>query len=220
MVPLKMNTTYIKNKLLNITSADSIVNENEEKKLNQFLNAMGRDSLTQFHPASVLIPIVRSVDLAANVDADTAHWNIILTKRATHLKHHPGEISFPGGRFEQGDRDLGATATRETHEEIGILPDNVEILGELPKQKTISGYLVTPFVGHIKERFELVIDENEVDSAFEVPLDFVLNPDNHQRVKQVFAEQVFYFYEIQYKQHKIWGATARMLVNLSRILSV
>ena len=206
-----MKLIDIKNKLSAPPCPDLKTNNNDDKELNRFLSAIGEDHFSGFHPASVLILLKRA--------CSSAHWNIILTKRASHLKHHPGEISFPGGRYEETDESLVMTARRETHEEIGILPDNIEILGKLPQQKTISGYLVTPYVGYLKECCELHIDKNEVELTFEVPMDFALSPHNHQRVQREIAKQVFYFYQIQYNQHRIWGATAKMLVNLSRILA-
>ncbi|MDQ7051180.1 MAG: CoA pyrophosphatase [Enterobacterales bacterium] len=149
-----------------------------------------------------------------NIDG-SSQWNIILTKRAVHLKHHAGEISFPGGRRELSDSNLIQTALRESHEEIGIQPEAVKIIGRLPKQKTISQYLVTPFVAKISSNSQLKLDKNEVESAFEIPLNFALNKANHQQVKQTFNRRDFYFYVIHYHQYRIWGATARMLVNLS-----
>jgi len=205
-----MKITYIEEKLLNVNAADTSINKDDEKNLNLFLDALGKDRFSQFHPAGVLILLVHS--------SDPDQWNIIFTKRAMHLKHHPGEISFPGGRFEQNDGELVNTATRETYEEIGISPNEITILGKLPRQKTISGYLVTPFVGYVKGDYELQIDDNEVDAVFVVPLNFLLEPDNHQKIKRLIAESTFDFYQIQYNEHKIWGATARMLVNLSRFL--
>lgn len=209
-----MDIQQIKRKLLDVESDDrhADLNANDEISLNQYFKAVGKDENIEFRPAGVLIPLVRQIS--------SPDWNVILTKRAEHLKHHPGEISFPGGRFENIDHNLMKTATRETHEEIGILPENIEILGKLPMQKTISGYLVTPFVGEIKKRPLLKIDKNEVETAFEVPLEFTLDPKNHQKVQRQVGEFTFSFYEIHYQQYRIWGATARMLVNLSRLLSV
>jgi len=209
-----MNIEHIKSKLLPVESVDNLdhLNANDELSLHQYFKAIGKDINIEFQPAGVLIPLVRQ--------PVSSSWNIILTKRAQHLKHHPGEISFPGGRFENIDSDLMKTATRETHEEIGILPENIEILGKLPMQKTISGYLVTPFVGEVKENPILKIDKNEVDTAFEVPLKFALNPKNHKKVQRQVAGLTFSFYEIHYNEYRIWGATARMIVNLSRLLSV
>jgi len=185
-------------------------NQQEQQALQQYLRLKGVANQQAFSPAAVLIPLV-----ARQNAQGTSQWHIILTKRSSHLKHHAGEISFPGGRQEDSDTDLVQTALRETHEEIGINPQSVEIIGRLPRQKTISQYLVTPFVAIVSSADKLLIDKNEVESAFEVPLPFAINPSNQQRVKQRINERDFYFYVIQYQQHRIWGATARMLVNLS-----
>ena len=209
-----MDIQQIKRKLLDVESEDKRagLDANDVISLNQYFKAIGKDTNIEFSPAGVLIPLVQQ--------PTSSGWNVILTKRAEHLKHHAGEISFPGGRFENIDQNLMKTATRETHEEIGIAPENIEILGKLPMQKTISGYLVTPFVGKIKKREILKIDKNEVETAFEVPLEFALDPENHQKVQQQVGELAFSFYAIHYQNYRIWGATARMLINLSRLLSV
>ena len=156
-------------------------------------------------PASVLVPLIQR----------PSGWNVLLTKRTGHLKHHAGQISFPGGRVEKADASPSAAALRETHEEVGIEPERVELVGCLDRFPTVSGYRVTPLVGLVQAGFELRLDTQEVDEAFEAPLDFLLDNGNHQRRSAMFKGQEREFYVIEYDGHLIWGATAAMLVNFS-----
>jgi len=161
--------------------------------------------------AAVLLPLI--------FDIESDEWQILLTKRAKHLKHHPGQISFPGGGYETHDLDLSVTATRETHEEVGIEPELIQLLGKLPQQETISQYYMTPFVGIIESNYQLKIDPNEVAEVFTVPFDFLINEANQIQVTEAINGTEYTYHKIQYKQYNIWGATARILVNLSRRLN-
>ncbi len=183
--------------------------QKEQAALMEYLALKGINHKDNFSPAAVMIPLVERQTSAGN------QWHILLTQRAAHLKHHPGEISFPGGRQEASDRNLIQTALRECHEEIGINPNGVEILGRLPRQKTISQYHVTPYVAVIPSDAVFKLDHNEVESLFEIPLHYALDKTNQQQISQQVNGRTFHFYVIQYQQHRIWGATARMLVNLS-----
>ncbi len=207
-----MDQSFIKKCLLPIELLDETIDSDldEDKALLNYLLASGKNPNLEFRQASVLLPLVK------NENKD--HWDIILTKRALHLKHHPGEISFPGGQFEQQDQNLETTAKRETEEEIGIASRYIHTIGRLPRQNTISQYQVSPFVGIIDPNYELSIDENEVAEAFLVPLAFMIDSSNHQKVSRNINNQSFSYYLIQYNDYKIWGATARMIVNLSRML--
>ncbi len=159
-------------------------------------------------PAAVLIPLVDNGD----------DLTVLLTERAKHLKHHPGQISFPGGKKEESDNDLKHTALRETHEEIGIASNEVQIIGELPKFRTISRYEVLPYIGLISAGYETVIDTNEVESVFEVPLTYLLEPNNYfvHWAKRHNRKQPVYF--IKWQDYTIWGATASFLRTLSNHL--
>ncbi|AWL12256.1 putative Nudix hydrolase NudL [Saliniradius amylolyticus] len=159
-------------------------------------------------PAAVLIPIVERPRLS-----------IILTRRAAHLKHHASQISFPGGRFEATDRNLQHTSLRETEEEIGLSPSKVRVLGQLPPYRTISGYQVVPFVGLVKPPFELEKDPNEVESIFEVPLEYVMDLTNHHPhwIERGSDRHTVYF--IPWKNTAIWGATAAFIRNLAHHLA-
>jgi 8-oxo-dGTP pyrophosphatase MutT (NUDIX family) len=134
------------------------------------------------------------------------------------LKSHAGQVSFPGGRAEPGDASAEFTALREAQEEIGLVPDRVELLGRLPDYRTRTGFRVTPVVGVLAPPLELAPDPREVDSVFEVPLDFLLDPRNCERRTREFQGMTVGFYVYEYQRHVIWGATAGMLVNLYRML--
>jgi 8-oxo-dGTP pyrophosphatase MutT (NUDIX family) len=161
-------------------------------------------------PAAVLIPVVSREE----------QLTVLLTQRAEDLKHHPGQISFPGGRIEHGDSGPAAAALRETHEEIGVDPGFVTVLGYLSNYLTVSGYSVTPVVGMLRPGFELRPDQVEATDAFEVPLEFLMDPANHvRRMRQVF-DLLVPVYEIQYRDRNIWGATAGMIISLYEKLSL
>lgn len=162
----------------------------------------------QYRPAAVLVPLV----------ARAAAVTVLLTKRTDHLHHHPGQISFPGGRVEAHDITPVMTALRETEEEIGLNPDRVELLGELPEYFTGTGFRVTPVVGLVHPPFDLKLDSFEVAEAFEVPLDFLLDPRNHRRDSRVYMGKRRYFHAMPYDGFYIWGATAGMLMNLYEFL--
>jgi 8-oxo-dGTP pyrophosphatase MutT (NUDIX family) len=158
--------------------------------------------------AAVLIPVV----------AHPAGLTVLFTQRTTHLKSHAGQVSFPGGRAEPGDASAEFTALREASEEIGLAAERVEILARLPDYRTRTGFRVTPVVGLVTPPLELAPDPNEVESVFEVPLDFLLEPKNRQRRTREFQGKAVGYYVFEYQQRVIWGATAGMLVNLYRML--
>ncbi|MEZ9596775.1 CoA pyrophosphatase [Shewanella sp. 10N.261.52.F9] len=144
---------------------------------------------------------------------------LILTKRPPHLRAHPGQISFPGGKVEHTDANYQATALREAEEEIGLVASNVEVIGALPAHKTFTGFEITPFVAIVKRSFVPVIDPGEVDEYFTVPLSFLLKQYNRhtQRFERRGISYPVHF--IPYKKHFIWGATAAMIDLLCRQLS-
>jgi len=146
--------------------------------------------------------------------------SVLLTQRTNHLRDHAGQISFPGGRMDPEDRSPNETALRESQEEIGLDPERVEIIGHLPQYLTVSGYSVTPVVGLVKPQAEYVLDAFEVADVFEVPLDFLLNPANHQVRLWQSDQGGRRFYSMPYENRFIWGATAGMLRNLYHLLKV
>ncbi|MFY9510171.1 MAG: CoA pyrophosphatase [Rubrivivax sp.] len=161
-----------------------------------------------FTPASVLVPLV----------VRDSGLQLLLTQRTAHLRDHAGQISFPGGRAEAHDADAAATALRETEEEVGLPRRHVEVIGQLPTYTTVTHYVVTPVVALVTPPFELKLDAFEVAEAFEVPLDFLMNPAHHQRHEFVFDGGKRQFLSMPWGQHFIWGATAAMLRNLYRFL--
>jgi 8-oxo-dGTP pyrophosphatase MutT (NUDIX family) len=158
--------------------------------------------------AAVLIPMI----------AHAPELTVLFTQRTQHLRSHSGQVSFPGGRAEPGDASAEFTALREAQEEIGLALERVEILGRLPEYHTRTGFRVTPVIGLIQPPLELTPDPREVESVFEVPLSFLLNPANRQRRTREFQGRSAGFYVFEYQGHMIWGATAGMLVNLHKML--
>lgn len=160
-----------------------------------------------YKPAAVLIPLVQRASLT-----------LLLTQRPLHMKHHPGQISFPGGRVEASDTDAIATALRETQEEIGLARKHIEIIGTLPAYHTVTNYAVTPVVALVQPPFDLTLDANEVADAFEVPLEFLLDPANHEKRSRAWFGRERHFYAMPHGDKFIWGATAAMLRNLYHFL--
>jgi 8-oxo-dGTP pyrophosphatase MutT (NUDIX family) len=159
-------------------------------------------------PAAVLVPIV----------VRPTGFTVLLTQRTQHLKDHPGQISFPGGRVEATDKNPTTTALRETQEEIGLPHHCVDVMGYLDAYETATGFLVTPVVGFVQPVFRLKLDRFEVLEVFEVPLTFLLDPRNHQIGELTFRGTKRRFWVFHYEDHFIWGATAGMIMNLFRRL--
>jgi len=158
----------------------------------------------QLTPAAVLVPLVEYPQ----------GISVLLIQRTEHLNNHAGQISFPGGKAEPGDKDPIATALRETQEEIGLADEHIQIIGLLDDYETVTKFRITPVVSMVEKGFNLVLDSFEVSEAFEVPLDFIFNPLNHQICNRSVNGIERYFYVFEYKDHYIWGATAGMLMNL------
>lgn len=159
--------------------------------------------------AAVLVPIVDH----------EAGLSVLLTQRASHLKNHAGQISFPGGRVESADEGPLGAALRETEEEIGLSRQHVTVAGYLDPQLVLTGFWVTPVVGFVRPGFELKLDRREVDTTFEVPLAHILDPVNHQWRERKLGETSVRVYDIPYGEHRIWGATAAMLMALYRLVT-
>jgi 8-oxo-dGTP pyrophosphatase MutT (NUDIX family) len=155
-------------------------------------------------PAGVLIPIIER----------SGGMMVLLTERSPDLKHHAGQVSFPGGRMEGPDLDIRSTALRETHEEVGIDPHHVEVAGYLETTATVTGYAVTPVLGFVNPEVELIIDPVEVKTAFEVPLNFLLEERNQLHSQREFEGHTFPMISFEYDNQNIWGATAGILLSL------
>lgn len=163
-------------------------------------------------------PLTRAAVLVPLVDRQDG-LTVLLTKRTDHLHDHAGQISFPGGRTEPADDSPRAAALREAHEEIGLKASYVEVAGYLPDHVIISGFRVTPVVGFIRPGFELLLDSQEVQSTFEVPLTYLFDPANHRtRRRRVGASGTEVdVLDIPFGAHNIWGATAGMIFTLYRL---
>ena len=148
---------------------------------------------------------------------DAPEPGMILTVRREHLRTHAGQIAFPGGRLDPGEDSIAA-ALREAHEEVLLDPGAVDVIGAIEPYRTITSYLVTPVVGVIPPDLPLEPHEHEVAELFEAPLAFVLDPRNQRRRSALFQGATRHYYEIIWNDRRIWGATAAMIVNLSRRL--
>jgi len=159
--------------------------------------------------AAVLVPLVERPELT-----------VLLTQRATDLRDHAGQISFPGGRIEAHDESPRAAALREATEEIGLAERFVSVIGYLPDHIVFTGFRVTPVVGFVRPGFELLLDEREVADTFEVPLSFIFDPANHRlrRRRSGFSGEEVELCDIPFGERNIWGATAGMLLTLYRLV--
>ena len=190
----------IKSNLLKYGSCSSDFDLNPDMNLDQEFN---------FLEASVLIPI-----LTFKKDLE-----ILLTKRSNNLKNHPGQIAFPGGKKDQSDSSPIETALRETQEEVGLNPKNVEIIASLPSHKTATGFVIKPYLGLINQPFSETLRQGEVDEIFTVPYEYILNEENFSIQTRKWNGSQRSYYVVPYGPYYVWGATARILLNLSRALS-
>jgi 8-oxo-dGTP pyrophosphatase MutT (NUDIX family) len=163
---------------------------------------------TDLKPAGVLIPIIEHED----------SLTVLLTRRSSALRYHASQVSFPGGRMEIGDADIRATALRETWEEVGIQPADVDIAGYLEPTPTITGYAVTAVVGILPAGLDLRIDPNEVERTFEVPLNYLLDVANQRASEREWNGQRLPIVEFHFASERIWGATANILLDLRQRL--
>ncbi|HEY8052795.1 MAG TPA: CoA pyrophosphatase [Steroidobacteraceae bacterium] len=156
----------------------------------------------------MLIPLVEREELT-----------VLLTQRASQLRHHAGQVSFPGGRMDPGDVSPEAAALREAREEIGLDAGFVSVIGYLPDHLVITGFRVTPVVAFVRPGFTLKADPAEVEATFEVPLKYIFDPANHHPVRRrsPFTGEEVNFLDITYENHTIWGATSGMLMTLYRL---
>ena len=164
---------------------------------------------TALTPAAVLVPLIDHRD----------GISVLLTQRTAHLTAHAGQISFPGGRIEEVDPDALAAALRETEEEIGLPRERISVIGRLDTYVTGTGFEIAPFVGVVDPPVPISIDPFEVAEAFEVPLAFVLDRRNHQRIEREVGAHNRSYFVLPYQGRNIWGATAGILVNLAEVLA-
>nr|WP_254440604.1 CoA pyrophosphatase [Ruegeria sp. HKCCA6837] len=159
----------------------------------------------RLRPAGVLVAISLAYDTP----------RVILTKRSSALKHHPGQIAFPGGKQDETDADVTAAALREAQEEIGLPPDMPEVLGFLPMHETVTSFNVTPVVAVVRDTFKPVPEPGEVDEVFSTPLAHLLDPENYLVEARRWRGQKRRYYTVPFGPYYIWGATARILRGLA-----
>lgn len=193
-----------------------------ETRLRRALTLPGNDSSDFDLNPGVPLPegrVLRPAGVLIGVDLTTAALTVILTKRSAKLKHHPGQIAFPGGKQDPTDADPTAAALREAQEEVGLPPENVTILGHLPPHETVTNFRVTPVIGLIHTSVTLVPEAGEVEEAFRVPFDFVTDPANFRVEGRRWQGRRRYYYAVPYGPYYIWGATGRILRALADRLS-
>ena len=137
--------------------------------------------------------------------------NVILTQRTAHLKSHAGQVAFPGGKIDPEDASPEAAALREAHEEIGLDPSLVTVIGRLPDYLTGSGYRITPILAHVAAEARLEANPEEVESVFEVPFSHLMNLENHKRESRVWQGTERHFFTIHHVERYIWGVTAGII---------
>ena len=159
--------------------------------------------------AGVLVPIQES----------GRGLKVVLTKRSSALKHHPGQVAFPGGKIEKDDSGPVEAALREAREEIGLKPDNVEVIGLLPCHETVTLFQITPVLGRITGDFQPLPEQGEVEEVFTVPFSHVADPARYSVHSRRWRGQRRYYYTVPYGPYYIWGATARILRVLAERVS-
>ncbi|PRY76112.1 8-oxo-dGTP pyrophosphatase MutT (NUDIX family) [Marivita geojedonensis] len=160
----------------------------------------------KLRPAGVLVPVI----------ATGGRTDVLLTKRSSRLKHHPGQIAFPGGKQDEGDADVIAAALREAEEEVGLPRETVDVLGTLPSHETVTGFLVTPVIGWIDRAFDIVPEPGEVAEAFRVPLAHVTDSTLFTVQSRRWRGTRRHYYTVPFGPYYIWGATARILRGLAQ----
>jgi 8-oxo-dGTP pyrophosphatase MutT (NUDIX family) len=163
-----------------------------------------RSTAPELAPSAVLVAIT-----------DRPQPGLILTQRSEHLRNHPGQVAFPGGRVDPGDADAIAAALREAEEEIGLPPPLVDVIGTTDPYLTFSGFEIIPVVAVVPPDLPLVPHPHEVESIFELPLAWALDPDRRTLQETEFEGEQHFYTEILWENRRIWGVTAAMLVNLS-----
>ena len=192
------------------------MNKNEFLKRFQ-LNVLAI-SETQYKLINSPTTLIESAVLVALTEKNN-QLSILFTKRAQHLKHHGGQISFPGGKVELSDTSLTATALREAQEEISLNPSDLEVVGQLHPYQTITGFRITPIVAILKPNSSLVMDKNEVDEIFFAPIQHFFNNKKNYAIDVQHKTGNHKVHFMPYKHHNIWGATAAILKDLSNHLS-
>lgn len=179
---------------------------NTQQFISQFLLtpfAQEKPEISSARQAAVLVPLIDHTD----------YLTVLLTQRTEHLRHHPGQISFPGGRIEANESSAEA-ALREAQEEIGLLSEKVKLLGRLPEHETTTGFTIHPWVGVIKPPQQWQKQETEVADIFEVPLQYFIQPSHRHQMTLPYKGKPHTIHIMPYQHRLIWGATAAILNTL------
>ena len=175
------------------------------------VNRIAKESRRALRKAAVLLPVTRH--------HPNKESSLVLTVRSENLKSHAGQISFPGGTKEDHDKDAVATALRESEEEIGLLPQHVEIIGQLGDLALPSGFYITPIVGIIEPNLSLTPSPVEVADIFQVPLELILNVTAYTQSTMNFNHRAHVILELKFEDYRIWGATAAILHHLATMVT-
>ena len=191
-----------------LTAALAAGTRSDPELLTGDLSALELDGAAAPAEAAVLVAVT-----------DRADPGVLLTLRPETMRKHAGQIAFPGGRIDPGDDDAVAAALREAREEIALDPADVTVIGAIDSYRTGTGYRVTPVLAVVAPNLPLIAAEEEVAALFEVPLGYLLDPANHRRASATWQGRERHYYQIDWQDRRIWGATAAMIVNLSRRLA-
>ncbi len=181
------------------------------RRQGRFAELFSTGDIKKLRPAAVIIPIFQS----------EGRWHVLLTQRSRDLVEHSGQVAFPGGAMDINDDDLQKTALREMHEEIGIDPGEVFVFGHLGDMPVITGYLVRLYVGQIPCPYNLIINDDEVDSAFNIPLTWLAEPSHRFIQYRSYAGRKFpvLFFD-KFQGHRLWGASAEMMMSFLKALDL
>lgn len=159
-------------------------------------------------PAAVLIGIINRQSKSS----------VLLTERPNSMSTHAGQVAFPGGKVEPSDIDANSAALREAHEEVGVIPSSVNLIARLGDYVTGTKFRVTPILGTLPDDFVAIPDKKEVASVFEVPLEFLMNPNNHHKKQAMYKGKLRHYFEMPYCNYRIWGVTAGIIRSLYETL--
>lgn len=189
-----------------------------ETRLNNALGRLHQTSSDFDLNSELILPkdrILRPAAVLVAIEESETGASVILTRRSPSLKHHPGQISFPGGKRDKADRSIEQTALREAYEEIGLAPENVQILGCMPTHETVTSFTVTPILALVRDKFKPAVDQNEVAEVFSAPLSHICNIAQYSVQNRYLKSSRRYYYTVPFGPYYIWGATARILRSLA-----
>jgi 8-oxo-dGTP pyrophosphatase MutT (NUDIX family) len=190
---------------------NSITSAHIEQALAQYQGNQSTSDFDLNHDLRPVAPKLRDAAVLIPIIERSSGMNVILTRRTDRLKHHPGQIAFPGGKVDKSDDSILHAALREADEEIGLSPSSVNVLGTLPQHETVSSFQVTPFVGMVSNVFHPRPEVGEVDEIFEVPLNLFLSPQNFKIHPRIWEGVERRYFAVPYGPYYTWGATARIL---------